>query len=120
MYSASDLFRKAYNYAVKKYDVVVILSAKYGLLFPDDKIEPYNLTLNEMTSNEVKEWSERTFKQMSNRLKLGGFSKAFFHSGKRYRQFLIPKFEGTRIRCEVPLGNLGISQQKAWYKKHDC
>jgi len=34
MYSASDLFRKAYAYCYKNYDNVAILSAKYGLLYP--------------------------------------------------------------------------------------
>jgi len=118
MYSASDLFRKAYGYAVKKYDFVVILSAKYGLLLPDDKIEPYNLTLNEMSSNEVKKWNERVFKQMNNRLQLRDFNKAFFHTGKRYREYLIPKLEGLGILCKAPLGNLGIGKQKAWYIKN--
>jgi len=51
MYSASDLFSKAYSYAVKNYDFVVILSAKYGLLFLDDKIEPYELTLINMDAS---------------------------------------------------------------------
>jgi len=119
MYSASDLFRKAYSYAVKNYDSVAILSAKYCLLFPDDRIEPYNLTLSDMSSNEVKEWSERVFKQMNNRLQLSDFDKAFFHTGKKYRQYLIPKLEGIGIQCEIPLGNLGIGKQKAWYKEHD-
>jgi len=50
MYSASDFFRKAYSYATKNYDFVAILSAKYGLLFPDDKIEPYDLTLKSPVS----------------------------------------------------------------------
>lgn len=48
MYSASDLFSKAYAYCTKKYGVVAILSAKYGLLFPNDTIEPYDETLNRM------------------------------------------------------------------------
>ena len=52
MYQASDLFRKAYSYATENYDFVAILSAKYGLLFPDDKIEPYDLTLNDMSSQQ--------------------------------------------------------------------
>lgn len=116
MYSASDLFRKAY--AVKNYDFVAILSAKYGLLFPDDMIEPYNLTLNDMTSDEVKEWSEKVFRQMKDRLNLRDFNRVFFHTGVRYRQYLIPKLEKLGIKCEVPLGNLGIGKQKAWYKKH--
>lgn len=118
MYSASDLFRKAYRYATKNYDLVVILSAKYGLLLPDDKIDPYNLTLNEMTSNEVVEWSGRVFKQMKDRLQLSNFDKAFFHTGARYRQYLMPRLESIRIHCEAPLGNLRIGKQKTWYIEH--
>jgi cytoplasmic iron level regulating protein YaaA (DUF328/UPF0246 family) len=120
MYSASDLFRKAYAYAVKNYDFIAILSAKYGLLFPDDKIEPYNLTLNDMSSKEVKEWSEKVFHQMKSRFNLQDFDKVFFHAGKKYRQYLIPKLEEIGIKCEVPLGNLSIGRQLAWYREHDC
>jgi len=36
MYSASELFRKAYDNCIKNYDHVAILSAKYGLLLPDE------------------------------------------------------------------------------------
>lgn len=120
MYSASDLFRKAYLCAVKKYDFVAILSAKYGLLFPDQKIEPYDLTLNDMSSKETEGWSEKVFNQMKTRLDLKEFDKVFFHTGKKYRQNLIPKLEKIGIKCEVPLKNLGIGKQKAWYKEHDC
>ena len=120
MYSASDLFSKAYSYAVKNYDFVAILSAKHGLLFPDDKIEPYNLTLNDMNSDKRKEWTEKVFNQMKNRLNLREFGKVFFHAGKKYREPLIPKLENISIRCEIPLEGLGIGEQKAWYKEHDC
>ena len=120
MYSASDLFRKAYSYATKNYDFVAILSAKYGLLFPDEEIEPYNLTLNDMNSQQRKYWTEKVFSQMQNRLKLGDFDRVFFHTGKKYREHLIPKLEGKGIQCEVPLKHLGIGEQKAWYKRHDC
>ena len=120
MYSASDLFRKAYAYAVKNYDFVAILSAKHGLLFSDDEIEPYNLALNDLSSDEVKKWSKKVFEQMKNRLRLHDFDKVFFHAGKKYRQYLIPKLEKKGLYCEVPLGTLGIGKQKAWYKAHDC
>jgi len=120
MYSASDLFRKAYSYATKNYDFVVILSAKYGLLFPDDQTTPYNLTLNDMSSQQRKEWAETIFNQMKSRLRLEDFDKVFFHAGKKYREQLISKLENMDIQCEVPLKHLGIGQQKAWYKRHDC
>jgi len=120
MYSASDLFRKAYSYATRRYDSVAILSAKYGLLFPDDKIEPYNLTLNDMNSQQRKQWTETVFDQMKSRLRLEDFDKVFFHAGRKYRELLIPKLENIDIQCEVPLRHLGIGQQKAWYKERDC
>jgi len=119
MYSASDLFRKAYSYALKHYNLVAILSAKYGLLFPDDVIEPYDLTLNNMSLEEVKKWSDRVFTQMNSRLNLREYKKVFFHAGKRYRQFLIPKLRKIDVTCEAPLKDLIIGKQKAWYKQHD-
>ena len=120
MYSASDLFRKAYSYATKNYDFVAILSAKYGLLFPDDEIEPYDLTLNDTDSQQRKEWAEKVFNQMTDRLSLQEFDKVFFHAGEKYREYIIPKLENLGIRCDIPLKHLRIGRQKSWYKEHDC
>ena len=118
MYSASDLFRKAYTYCTKKYDNVAILSAKYGLLLPHDEIAPYDLTLKYMSSEERKAWAERVLKQMKSRLNLKDIDKVYFHAGENYREHLIPKLEEICISCEAPLKNLTFGQQKAWYKKH--
>jgi cytoplasmic iron level regulating protein YaaA (DUF328/UPF0246 family) len=120
MYQASDLFKKAYAYATKNYDLVAILSAKYGLLFPDDEIEPYNLTLNDMATRQRKKWAEKVFSQMKKRIKLEDFDKAFFHAGKKYREHLATRLRAAGIQCETPLEGLGIGKQKAWYKEHDC
>lgn len=120
MYQASDLFRKAYSYATKNYDFVAILSAKYGLLFPDDKIEPYDMTLNTMNSQQRKEWADKVFGQMENRLNLKEFDKIFFHAGKKYREYLTSKLERIGIPCVIPLKGLGIGKQKSWYREHNC
>lgn len=120
MYLPSNLFRKAHSYATKNYDFVAILSAKYGLLFPDDKIEPYDLTLNDMNSLQRREWAEKVFSQMKSRLRLRDFDKVFFHAGKKYREHLIPQLETMSIQCEIPLRHLGIGEQQVWYKKHQC
>jgi hypothetical protein len=115
MYSASDLFRKAYAYCTKKYDKVAILSAKYGLLLPDEDVDPYDRFLNELSIEQVKEWSNMVFSQMRKKLNLHDFERVYFHAGKRYRQYLIPVLEKMEIRCEAPLKNLGIGKQLAWY-----
>lgn len=117
MYSASDLFNKAYDYCTKKYDAVAILSAKYGLLLPNDEIEPYDLSLKYMSSEEREAWAERVFKQMKSRLNLE-VGKVYFHAGENYREHLILKLEEIRISCEAPLKNLVFGKQKAWYKEH--
>jgi cytoplasmic iron level regulating protein YaaA (DUF328/UPF0246 family) len=119
MYSASDLFRKAYAYCTKKYGEVAILSAKYGLLLPHDEIEPYDLTLSDMSSEEREAWAERAFKQMKSRLNIKDLDIVYFHAGKYYREHLIRKREEICITCEAPLKNLGIGKQLAWYKVHD-
>lgn len=119
MYQASDLFKKAYSYATRNYDFVAILSAKYGLLFPDDEIEPYDLTLNDMKSQQRKAWAENILSQMKRRMKLEDFNRVFFHAGEKYREHLVPKLENMGIRCEAPLEHLGIGRQKAWYTERD-
>jgi len=117
MYQPSDLFSKAYSYCKKTYDQVTILSAKYGLLLPDDEIEPYDLTLNNMRIKEVKEWSSIVFSQMYNRLDLDEIVEINFHTGKKYRENLIQKLERIGLKCKTPLANLSIGNQLVWYKK---
>jgi len=118
MYSPSTLFKKAYCYATKNYDIVTILSAKYGLLLPDDEIEPYNLTLKTMTKQQRKDWASKVFKQMEERLDLGKIESAYFHTGREYREHLIPKLELTGAKCIVPLEGLSFGRQLAWYNVH--
>ena len=115
MYSPSSLFRKAYQYATKNYGMVVILSAKYGLLLPDDRIEPYDLTLTAMSKQQRKEWANNVFEQMRKRLDLKKIESAYFHTGKKYREHLIPMLESAGIKCIVPLEGLSFGQQLAWY-----
>lgn len=115
MYSTSSLFNKAYGYAKKNYDIGVILSAKYGLLLPDDEIKPYDLTLKTMSKQQRKEWANKVFKQMKERVDLYKIRSAYFHTGREYRELLIPKLELTGVKCIVPLEGLSFGRQLAWY-----
>ena len=115
MYSPSNLFKKAYRYAAKNYDLVVVLSAKYGLLLPNDEIEPYDLTLNTMKKREREEWANNVYNQMRKKLELNRIKSAYFHTGEKYREYLIPKLELAGIDCTIPLEGLSFGQQLAWY-----
>jgi len=119
MYSESNLFRKAYKYAMRSYDQVAILSAKYGLLLPDEEIEPYELTLKNRGKDKRLEWSKKALHQMEQKIGLDRIRGVFFHAGKEYRQFLRPMLKQSRISCEVPLEGLSIGRQLAWYNKRE-
>jgi cytoplasmic iron level regulating protein YaaA (DUF328/UPF0246 family) len=54
----SDLFKKSYRYAqLLNPDNIFIISAKYGLLEPEQIIEPYDETLKNKSLDEIKKWS---------------------------------------------------------------
>ena len=117
MYQPSDLFKKAYSYCKKTYDRVAILSAKYGLLYTDDEIEPYDLTLNTMNTQKIFDWSNKVFSQMQDRFDLNEIETVFFHAGNNYRKYLIPKLETLGIEVKIPLVKLSLGKQLGWYKK---
>lgn len=51
----SALFKKMYRYARSlNPDSLYILSAKYGVLSPNDVIEPYDVTLKKLGANQKK------------------------------------------------------------------
>lgn len=109
----SDMFKKSLAYAetlnAKK---IYILSAKYGLLELNDIIEPYNLTLNNMTEKQRKEWAYRVCKQCE-RKGIKYNEKIIFLCGENYRKYLMTKFQNST----APLKNLGIGRQLSFYKK---
>ena len=46
-------------------DAFYILSGKYGLLLPDEVIEPYDFNLNEASKEYREMWSERVIQKLS-------------------------------------------------------
>ncbi len=53
----STLFKKAAAYA-RTFDAWYVLSAKYGLVAPDEVIDPYNQTLLKMKRSERQAWGK--------------------------------------------------------------
>ena len=86
-----QIFKKSYTYANKflKPDKIYILSAKYGLLNPTDKIAIYDQTLRNFPSVKQKEWGKMVIGQMESEelnLKTDEF---IFLTGKTYYKNLI-------------------------------
>lgn len=108
----SPLFKMNYAYAkTLNPDAIYILSAKYGLVDPEQVIPPYEQTLNTMKVGEVKDWSLDVIEQMDGKV---NFQKdeIILLAGEKYRRFLLPLCKNA----SVPLQGLGIGKQLGWLK----
>ena len=106
----SPLFQKNLQYAKSlNPDKIFILSAKYGLLQLNEEVEPYDKTLNKMTSNEIKEWANSVIKRLQEVSDL--YKDEFvFLAGNNYRKFLITHLKNYKI----PMLGLSIGKQLKW------
>ena len=103
----SPLFKKNLAYAKKiNSDEIYILSAKYGLLKLNDKIEPYDKTLNKMSVSEKKKWSNEVYQELQKSEVINN-TNFIFLAGENYRKYLVEKL----AHYEVPMKGLQIGKQ---------
>ncbi|MBD2505100.1 DUF6884 domain-containing protein [Anabaena azotica] len=112
----SPWFTKCKNYVESQNYNWFILSAKYGLIKPQQVIEPYEESLNSAPAQERQQWSKQVFASIVEILPKGGTIR--FFAGEKYRQYLIPLLEEAGYKTEVPLQGLGIGQQLQWFDNH--
>lgn len=103
----SPLFRLNLSYAKKlQPDANYILSAKYGLVELGYLIDPYDVTLNDMSRSQAREWAQRVLGQLRLRSDLAK-DHFILLAGDRYRRDLLPHLQSY----EVPLEGLTIGRQ---------
>lgn len=108
----SPLFQKARAYALRHADRWYILSAKHGLVSPEQVIDPYETTLNRMPVAERRAWAERVSKQLAEVLTLG--DDVVFLAGKHYREGVAEGLECHGHKVEIPMEGLTIGRQLSW------
>ncbi len=96
--------RTCIEYAEKFYpDSYVILSAKYGFLFPDEIIpESYNVTFNDPRTNPI---NVEELRKRAERKGLTKYDEIVVVAGSRYVKVVEKVFTGKRII--TPLKGLG-------------
>jgi len=106
----SDLFKKQLEYAKKLTNPndIYIISAKYHLIPLRSKIEPYNMTLKDMSADERQNWSDTVLSQLTKKGYDLQKDKFVILAGNSYRQYLEPHMKNV----EVPFSGLRIGQQK--------
>jgi len=101
------LFRRMLRYARNRNpDAMFILSAKHGLLRPQEVIAPYERTLKTMSVGELNEWADRVVSQLRRQTDLDRDHFTVLAS-KKYRLHLLSHL---RHHC-VPMAGLRLGEQ---------
>jgi hypothetical protein len=108
---ASEWFFRARAFVERTGCPWFILSAKFGLVSPDQAIPPYEQTLNDMPRAERQAWAGRVQEQMNGVLPDAG--RCVVLAGQRYREFLMDCLT-HRYTTEVPMQGLAIGNQLRW------
>jgi hypothetical protein len=111
----SPLFMGARRYAETRCQSWFILSAKYGLLAPNERIDPYDESLHQMEESERIEWSKRVHDRLSTMI--DPTTNVIFLAGDKYRGHLQKYFEQEGRLTRAPMSELGIGRQVAWLQK---
>ena len=108
----SSWFRKARSYADSTGRPWFVLSAKHGLVHPDEVISPYDLTLNTVLVADRRQWASRVLTQLGPHL--DGIGSVVFLAGQRYRELLEPSLRNRGLVVSVPMEGLRIGEQLRW------
>ena len=84
----------------KKVDAIYILSGKYGLLLPDEIIEPYDVNLNKTSDDERKIWALKVIDRLKEFEELTSV-QASLYCNERYAEFLLEQLPHHSFVCRI-------------------
>jgi hypothetical protein len=111
----SPLFRSRRSYVEGTCDRWFILSAKHGLVPPDEVLNPYEDSLNEKSAAAKRDWATSVLTQLRAALGVGGTTFEI-HAGSSYRNFgLVELLRQGGATVEIPAEHLSQGEQLAFY-----
>jgi hypothetical protein len=63
------LFKSCFRFSTDRCDYTFIVSAKYGLLSPDEKILTYDMTLTDLRKGEIDAWAIEVVRELAARMR---------------------------------------------------
>lgn len=110
----SPRFRKSLQYARENNaDKIFILSAKHGLVHLDQELEPYDVTLNNKTAEERKQWSKLVIDELKKEANLDE-DNFIILAGKDYCEYLLKDIKNYSL----PFKHLRHGEQHKWLNDH--
>lgn len=106
-----QLFRASVRYAEAASLPWAVLSAKHGLLLPDDVIEPYCQSMRDLNLSQREAWARLAANRVS--MRYGKPLHVVLLAGAAYCEPLVPElWRRGWITVEKPLAGLRIGQQR--------
>lgn len=112
---ASDYFRKMRSVVERAGWQWCVLSAKYGLLDPDEVVEPYDKTLNNMPRPDRVQWANRVLRTLEPRLE--GVRSVVVFASNSYQEFVVPALQERGIAVHDPMKDMPIGKRLRWLKQ---
>jgi hypothetical protein len=113
---ASPLFRARRTYVERSCDRWFILSAKHGLLHPDQPTAPYDEALTKVIRAARRAWSAKVVRQLEQALPTLDGETFEIHAGSAYRDNgLLDALHLAGATVVVPTEGLSLGRQLAWY-----
>jgi hypothetical protein len=112
MYQPSPLFSGLWRVALASAYEPLILSAKYGLLRPDDVIDPYDETLKGRSRSFRAAWAASVLHDL--RRHLPPAARIVSYLSVDYAEFLVPALRADGHPVEEPLLGLRNGKRLAW------
>jgi Family of unknown function (DUF6884) len=111
----SELFRRRRMYAEQSGRPWLIISALHGLVEPSDVLEPYNVSLKDLSAADRTALDERIVDQLE--ANFGSLRGRIFevHAGDEYVVTLQRALRTKGVVLLRPLRGLRIGEQLAWY-----
>lgn len=112
----STLFLGRVRYVSLSCDEWFVLSALHGVVEPARVLEPYDVTLDNASRQQRREWSRQVLQQLRGQLGDLGQYEFELHAGASYRDFgLVKGLEDAGALVINPTAGLRIGHQLAFY-----
>ena len=110
----SPYFHKNRLYAEKYGDSWIILSAKYGFILPDEKIEDYNVTFKSKKTGPI---SLSDLREQVIKKQLHQYDEVIVLGGKEYLEAVNKAFQNTDCQISSPFEGLPIGKRMSEINK---
>lgn len=113
----SGLFVGRRRFVERSCDSWWVLSAKYGLVGPEEVVAPYDVTLAVLSASERYQWSLGVLKALDRAMELKSGDVVEVHAGLLYRDSgLVDGLLARGVTVDIPAQGLGIGEQLRFYK----